>query len=425
MVEADDYAANIRQLVALVKGDVGKVAKYLRSEMKIAAGVLNFEYAAKLRDRLKVVEEFAARQTIIFPDEVDRDVFGLAIEDDDGCLVIIKARSGRVQGREHFFVKGSRKKSDNEIISTLLQQYYFSATFIPREIYLPAEPEDLETIAQWLREKRSGAVDIIIPQRGRRAKLLRLADANAQMLLGEKRRETEARDRIPHSLKALQEILRLESPPRRIEAFDISNLQGKHTVASMVVFKDGRPLKTEYRRFNIKTVSGIDDFASMNEVVGRRYRRVLNEDRELPDLILIDGGKGQLSAALRSLRELEVNDQPIIGLAKKLEEVFTPYESEAINIPKTSSALKLLQQVRDEAHRVAITHHRSQRSKSAFGSTLDNIPGVGDNRKRKLLSHFKTIKNISQADILQIASVPGIDSRTAESVFYYFNNNND
>jgi len=261
-----------------------------------------------------------------------------------------------------------------------------------------------------------------LPQRGRRAKLLRLAEANAKLLLGEKRRETEARDRVPHSLTTLQQVLHLEEPPRLIEAFDISNLQGAQTTGSLVVFKDGRPLKSEYRSFNIKSVTGIDDFASMAEVIKRRYKRQKSEEQELPDLILVDGGRGQLSAAQKSLAELEITEVTLIGLAKRLDEVYTVYEAEPLNIPNTSSALKILQQVRDEAHRVAITRHRRRRKRLSIASTLDEITGVGEARKKLLIKHFGSVKKVSEASCEELKAA-GLDAKTAKSIESFFRGN--
>ena len=422
MVDAEDYRHNVRRLLSLVKGNVSAVVKELKSDMERASEELRFEEAAVFRDRLKVVEEFAARQTIIFPDDIDRDVFGLAREDDDGCVALIKVREGRVQGREHFFLKGVISKNIDEIISSFVQQYYYSSDFIPRQLFLPVEPEDMKLLIVWLRDKRNAAFEICLPKRGNKAKLLRLAALNAELLLGEKRRETESRDRIPHSVKALQDNLDLPNTPRTIEAFDISNISGTYPVASMVFFLDGKPVKSQYRYFNIKTVEGINDFAMMAEAVKRRYSRLLKEEKELPDLILVDGGKGQLSAAFKSLRELEITDLPIIGLAKRLEEVYIPFDSMPYNLPKTSSALRLLQRIRDEAHRFAIAHHRARREKSSFKSILDNIPGIGEIRKKLLLKRFGSIKRIASASIEELSSVKGIDKRTVKAVKDYFLN---
>jgi excinuclease ABC subunit C len=420
LVEANDYLKGVRKLVSMVKGEVSSVIKELRHEMLKASEALRFEQAILLRDKLRIVEEFSAKQTIIFPDKIDRDVFGLAKEDDDGCVVVMKVREGRIQGREHFFIKGTLKKSNEEIVNAFLKQYYFASDYTPPTIYAPAEPEDWEILLQWLKVKRQGAVDITVPQRGGKTKLMRMANSNAELLLGEKRREIEARDKIQHSVRALQENLHLAEIPQFIEAFDIYNIQGAFPIASMVVFKNGKPLKSEYRSFNIKTVEGIDDYAMIAEAVKRRYSRLLREGKELPHLILIDGGKGQLSSAFSVLRELNITNIPIIGLAKRLEEIFLPLESEAINLPKTSSALKLLQQVRDEAHRFAITRHRTQRGKNQLHSTLDNIPGVGDSRKKLLLKHFGSIKRIIGASLNDLHSIKGLDKRTAQAIFDYF-----
>ena len=427
LVDAEEYRQNVRKLINMVKGNVVGVTKEIKEEMDKAANELRFEEAVVFRDRLKVVEEFAARQTIIFPDKIDRDVLGFAQEDDDCCIALLKVRQGRLSGREHFFLKGTAEMQGiPEIINAFIKQYYLNADFVPREFYLPAEPEDIELLKTWLRGKRNGAVGLIIPQKGSKAKLMRLAATNAELLLSEKRREIESRDRIQkYSVKALQECLNLDNPPRVIEAFDVSNISGAFPVASMVVFKDGQPLKSQYRKYNIKTVAGIDDFAMMKEAINRRYSRILQEEKELPDLILVDGGKGQLSAAFKSLRELNITDIPIIGLAKRLEEIYVPFDSMPYNLPKTSSALKLLQRIRDEAHRFAVTHHRKVRQKAGYRSILDDIPGVGETRKKLLFRHFGSINKIASASIEELIAVKGIDRRTAEAVKKYFDNHQD
>ena len=420
LVEADYYRDNVHKLLSMVKGDVSRVARELREEMNTAAEDMMFERAAQLRDRLKVAEDFAARQTIIFQDNLDRDVFGLAREYDDACVEVMRVREGRVQGRERLFLKGALKRSPAEIMSSFIQQFYLSADFVPRELLMPEMPVDEELLNEWLREKRGGAVDFHRPQRGKKAGLLSLAQSNAELLLGEKRRKMESRDRIPHSIKSLGDFLQLESAPRIVEAFDISNIQGKFPVASLVVFKDGRPLKSEYRRFNIRSVDGSNDFAMMAEAVKRRYGRLLKEKKPLPDLILIDGGKGQLSAALKSLHDLDIYGQPVIGLAKRLEEIFRPGDSQPMNLPKTSSALKLLQQVRDEAHRFAVTTHRKQRGRGGLYSSLDAIPGIGEARKQALLRKFGSLKNIIAASVMELADTEKMNKTAAEAVHNFF-----
>jgi len=239
------YGRDVRKLVSMMKGNVSDVVKELRAEMRIAAEELRFEEAAFLRDRLQIAEDFAARQTIIAPDKIDRDVFGLAREDDDACVAVMRVREGRMQGREHFFLKGAAANSPEAIMNAFIKQYYIASDFVPRQLYCPTAPEEAELLTHWLRGKRNGAVEILRPQRGLRLKMLHLAQANAEMLLGEKRRELESRDKIPHAVKSLGEFLRLEKPPRVIEAFDVSNIAGAYPTASLVVFKDGRPLKSQ------------------------------------------------------------------------------------------------------------------------------------------------------------------------------------
>ena len=418
--EEDSYRANVQSLISLIKGNTSAVARRIERDMRSAAEDQRFEEAAILRDQLKAIEEFSARQAIIFPDDIDRDVFGLAHLDDDGCVAVMRVRQGKMMGREHFFLKNVANKPSGEIISAFVQHFYWKTDFVPRQLYLPVEPDDIELLKEWLWEKAGRAVDILIPQKGVKTQPLKLAAANAELLLGEKLREIEARDRIPHSLKALEQHLNLSQTPRTIECFDISNTCGEQPTGSLVVFKDGKPAKSEYRRFRIKEVEGINDFAMLAETVKRRYSRLLRENKELPDLIIVDGGKGQLSSAIKSLRELNILDQPVIGLAKRLEEIFQQGDSEPITLPKTSSALKLLQKIRDEAHRFAITHHRNLRGKRSIASALDNIPGVGDMRKRLLLKHFSSIKKIAAASEDELASVKGLDCRTAAAVYEYF-----
>ena len=420
LVDEDVYKENVRKLVRMVKGNVSGVITELRRDMAESSEKLQFEEAARLRDRLKVVEDFAARQTIISDDKIDRDVFGMSVEDDDGCIAVLRVREGRMQGREHFFLKRASEKTKAEILGSFIGMFYMQSDFVPRQLYMPVMPEDDETLNKWLRQKRDGAVDFVIPVRGTKAKLVGLAVSNAELLLGEKRRNTEVRDKIPHSVKALQEGLNLKSLPKVIEAFDVSNTQGSQPVASMVVFKNGREFRSGYRKFNIKNVEGINDFAMIAEAVHRRYSRVIRENEALPDLILVDGGKGQLSSAVKVLHELQLEYIQVIGLAKRLDEVFLPGDPEPIFLPRTSSALKLLQRIRDEAHRTAVTHHRKRRGKKETDSILDQIPGIGEARKFALFKRFGSIKEIAEADVESLLSVKEIDSRTAKMIIEYF-----
>lgn len=418
--DEDDYNDNVKKLLKLAKGQVSGVIHDLKKSMIDASENMRFEEAAVLRDRLKVVEDFASRQTIISSEAMDRDVFGFACEDDDGCVVVMRVREGKVLAREHFFLKNASKNPKSEILNAFLKQFYLTSSFVPRELFLPLVPDDEFAINEWLREKRRGPVNLVNPKRGTKAKLLRLAITNAELLLGENRRKRESREKIPYSIKNLQECLNLPRLPRMIEAFDVSNISGTLSTASMVTFKNGNPLKSAYRRYNIKGVEGINDFAMIAEAVNRRYSRLLRDKEDLPDLVLIDGGKGQLSSAVTVLKDLGLKDLPVIGLAKKLEEVFQPGMSESIILAKTSSTLKLLQQIRDEAHRFAITHHRNRRSRKSLKSVLDDIAGIGPVKKAALLKSLGSTRNISKASLEKLSAVKGIDRKTAHIIVDFF-----
>jgi len=314
--------------------------------------------------------------------------------------VVFRIRDGTVIGRQHFYLKGVEEKTSAQILTQFLQQYYLDSDFLPNQILLPEEPEDDELIREWLRQRANHAIELSVPKIGEKKKLINLCQKNAKFLLDNLMlQKAKKKDYVAHSVKMLQNDLNLKNPPKHIEAFDISNLQGRNAVASMVYFQNGNPKKSEYRRFKIKTKDTPDDFAMMREVVGRRYRRLLKEKKELPDLILIDGGKGQLSSALQVLNELEIKDQPIIGLAKRLEEVYIPGASDPQNIPKRSDGLKLLQKIRDESHRFAITYHRKLRDKKNLKSPLDDIPGIGEQRKLHLLKTFGSLKRIGDSSL--------------------------
>ncbi|MFZ5433944.1 MAG: excinuclease ABC subunit UvrC [Calditrichota bacterium] len=416
----DDYQRRIRDFVDVVNGKGGEVIKRLYGEMERLAEELKFEQAAQLRDWLAALDNLTQRQKVISAEPINRDVFGIAIEDDLGCVVIFQVRNGRMLGRLHYRLKQCRDRDPQEILERAVQQYYLEPASVPDEIFLPLEIPQYDLIREWLRQQRGGRLDIRIPARGEKAQLVDLAARNAELLLEEYKIARQSRERIPSALQELKSQLHLLRVPRRIEAFDISTLQGTDKVASMVVFQDGRPAKSQYRRFKIKTVEGMDDFASMREAVGRRYARLHNEEQPFPDLILIDGGKGQLGAAGEALAQLSITEQPIIGLAKRLEEIFFPNDSEPFYLPRTSSALKLLQQIRDEAHRFAIAYHRQLRGKRALRSQLDEIEGVGPARQKTILEKFGTMKAIQNASLDELIAVPGLPREIAERIFKHF-----
>jgi excinuclease ABC subunit C len=419
LVSRDRYGAMIEQVAMMLRGRTESLIAVLSEEMECRAVALKFEDAAALRDRIKGLRAYSERQKVTDLDATDRDVVAFAAEADMACGVIFRLREGKMIGRRHYYMGNVEGKPDGEILSALLQQYYIESDDIPEKIVLPCEPEGEDAFTAWLTRRRGERVSLSLPGEGEEAKIVRLSQTNAKFLLDElKVQKLKREGYVPHALQSLQKELHLARPPRRIECFDISNIQGTDTVASMVVFTDGKPRKSEYRKFKIQSVAGPDDFASMREVVRRRYQRLLNEQAALPDLIMVDGGKGQLSSAVEVLAELGVRDQPVVGLAKRLEEVFLPGRSDPELLPKASTSLRLLQQVRDEAHRFAVTFHRSLRTKRTLQTELDLIKGVGPRRAAELLEAFGSVQGVKFATLEQLADIVG--EKVAEKIKNYF-----
>lgn len=419
LVSQMQYNAMIDQVAGLLRGKTESLIQTMRQQMEASAASMRFEEAATLRDRIKGLQAYSERQKAVDLDPLDRDIVAFAAEGDDACGVIFKIRDGKMIGRQHYYMTNVDQKPEAEILETLLQQYYLDADFIPKEVFLSSPVEDPVAIEEWLAGKRGDPVQVVHPEEGEEAKLVRLSKSNAKFLLDElKLQRMKRADYVPHAVKSLQRDLRLSRLPRRIECFDNSNIQGSDPVASMVVFVDGKPKKSEYRKFKIRSVEGPDDFASMREVVQRRYRRLVDEQAELPDLVMVDGGKGQLSSAVEVFGALGISDLPVIGLAKRLEEVFLPGRSEPELIPKTSSGLRLLQQVRDEAHRFAITFHRSLRTKRTLQTELDLIEGIGKKRAVELLEAFGSVQGVKFATPEQLAEIVG--EKAAGRIREYF-----
>ncbi len=410
----EHYNRSIEQIEKLLNGKTKELLALLEDEMQRLAAEHQFEEAAAYRDRIRAIEKYRERQKVVAEDEADRDLFALATdrEADVGIGVVFVMREGKIIGRRHKTVRPVEGVEDGELMQRLLEDFYAEATFFPDEVLLshaPAEPGPLEDV---LREGRGKKVPLRVPERGDKASLLRMTEANARLLLGEWKlqKEKQDEDRVPRSVQALQRDLRLKRLPRRIECFDVSHLGGTGTVASCVVFEDGRPKKGDYRTFKIRSVpqGKPDDYQSMREVIERRYRRTLEENGPWPDLVVIDGGKGQLSAAVESLRAVDVYGRfPVVGLAKRLEEVFVPGDTQPTMIPRTSSALRLLQRARDEAHRFAVTAQRKQRELSTLHTELLEIEGVGAKTSRKLLQAFGSVKRIAATPEAELASVVG------------------
>lgn len=461
----EEYDAVIKQVILFLEGKHDEVAKALQEKMQEAAENLNFEEAARIRDRIQAVERVLEKQRIIHTEgQDDQDVVALASSDDETCAMVFFFRNGKLIGREFFILQGTRDSSPGEVMTSFLQQFYESSPHIPPEIVVEAEPDDRSVIQTWLREKRGKAVSITEPKRGEKVRLIEMVRQNATEVLEQQRIKwlTDSQ-KTQLALEELQAALNLAAPPYRIECYDISNTQGTNSVGAMVVFEGGRPKNSEYRRFKIKTVEGPNDFASHQEVLRRRFRRVarnqqeeldtiieeqqgntdstdvedgsgmtealattngtgqgpqLDHDWAVPDLIIIDGGKGQLSAAMEVLQELHI-DVPTVGLAKENEEIFTPGSPDPIILPRTSQSLYLVQRIRDEAHRFGITYHRKLRSNRTFKSVLDEIPGIGPKRKQALMKHFGSVRAISAASIDDLAALDGMTRDAAEKVKEY------
>jgi excinuclease ABC subunit C len=405
----------IQRVIKFLQGRTKETEDYVRKQMDIAAADLRYEDAAMYRDQYNAIRRFKERQRKVAADFDDRDIFALARKDDIGVMTVLRVRNGRIFGREKISLQ-NLDEDESAVFASVISRFYMDTDFLPKEITVVTLPDGQDDLEEWLTEKKGSKVIIRQPQRGEKAKEVRLSYQNAKLLLGEwlinrkKRREL-----VPKMVNQLQDDLQLKAPPRRIEAFDISHLGGTNTVASMVCFLDAKPKKSEYRRFKIKTVDGIDDFAAMREVVHRRYLRVKKEKGSLPDLILIDGGKGQLSMAVSALRELGLDYIPIVGLAKRLEEVFVPGISEPQSIHKQSPGLILLRRIRDEAHRFAITFQRSKR-KLSLESAFNEIAGMGSKRVNILLMSFESTESIANADHQLISEKTGIPEKVAKLV---------
>ncbi|MEC9307044.1 MAG: excinuclease ABC subunit UvrC [Candidatus Neomarinimicrobiota bacterium] len=416
LVSREHYQNMIDRIKQFMRGKTKEMTDYIMGQMRRSSTQMHYEEAAMYRDQLQAIRSFTKRQSQVAVDFVDRDVIALARKTDIGIAVVIRIRNGRIFSREKIPLKGLDNQ-DADTMKSVITRFYMDSDLIPREISLPHSPTDEKELLTWLKGKRGGTVRFLFPQRGEKVKELRITAQNAKLLLGEwiisrkKRKE-----QVPKMLTQLQEDLSLETPPRRIEAFDISHLGGTNTVASMVSFIDTRPRKKEYRKFNVKTVSGINDFAAMREVVFRRYKRAKEEQGSLPDLVLIDGGKGQLSMAVSALRELGLDYIPIVGLAKKLEEVFMPGNPDAQTIHKQSPGLILLRRIRDEAHRFVITFQRQKRNKQMVHSMFGEIPGVGKKRLEKLLQAFDGPAAITQLTPEVINGETGIPVKIAKEI---------
>ena len=418
-ISSEDYGKMINAVLMLVEGRTNEVVKDLKQRMKEAAEDYNFEEAARLRDQLHAVDRLNEQQKAVTSGG-DQDAIALASDDTGTCLQIFFVRSGKLVGRDSYFLSAENKETKEEIITAFLKQYYLDATFVPREILLPVLPEkeELDLLTEWLTEKAKRKVELLKPQKGLKYELLKMVAENAEKNLAERLRKGQISLKSEEqAAEDLRLALSLPQTLDRIDCFDISHTQGSETVASMVVFRDGKPSKQDYRRYKIRSTEGKpDDFKSMQEVVYRRYRDI----KDLPSLVIIDGGKGQLSSALEVIRGLGLHELPVIGLAKREEEIFVEGAHESILLSKDSDALKLIQRIRDEAHRFAITYHRKLRGKRNLVSILDHIEGIGPKRRQALWKHFGSLEAIKAAALEDLAGVEGMNKAIAKKIYDFF-----
>ena len=416
LVSEEHYTQMIQRVEDFLKGKTTDLASHIKAMMMESSKNQNYEEASIYRDQLNAIDLFKKKQSHVATDFTERDVITIVREDDIGIAVVLRIRNGKIFSRDSLHLK-QLTNDDGNTLKTVITRFYMDSDFLPEEISLEQIPKDEGELLLFLKKKKKKKVGFIYPKIGEKAKELRVTMQNATLLLGEWKLEMQRRkDIVPKILEQLKQDLNMDIPPRRIEGFDVSHLGGTNTVASMVCFIDGKPKKSQYRKFNIKSIKGVDDFASIREVVFRRYKRIKDEKKPIPDLILIDGGKGQLSMALSALRELGMDYISIIGLAKKLEEVFVPGNSEPQNIKKTSPSLILLRRIRDEAHRFAITFQKEKRSKDLTRSIYEDIRGMGEKRLKILFRFFNGPKEISKLTPEVIKNKTGIPIEIAKEV---------
>ena len=435
-VSKDGYRQMISDLMEFLSGHSEPVIERVQADMLKASEEMRFEKAAALRDQLKAMQSIIERQKIVFgSDYADSDVIAMAREDGEACVQIFFIRGGKLIGREYFILEGTEDTTDNEVMEGFVKQFYTEAANIPEQVMMPQELEERKIIAQWLRSKRGGKkVELFVPKDGQPKDLVQMASENATETLTSLRAQWQAdAHRQEQALSDLQTYLNLPAPPNRIECYDVSHTQGVATVGAMVVFEQGVPVKRLYRKFNIESTSigAPDDFASMEEMLTRRFRRWKGSQETesevgskkdesfsfLPDLIIIDGGKGQLGRVVKVMEQFEVFDKvPVVGLAKQEEEIFFPHKSDPLLLPRHSQGLYLVQRIRDEAHRYGITAHRKKRSKLGLASQLGSIPDIGPTRRKALLKHFGSMDKIKEASIEELMAVKGMNETAAKNV---------
>jgi excinuclease ABC subunit C len=412
-ITEEEYKKLVENVSFFFEGKYDEIMEALKSEMNEAAQKHEYEKAAILRDQLNSVEDVLEKQKMEFTRSLDQDVVASASDSELACAVVFSVREGKIIGKDDFLMSGAENTSEEKIISAFLKQYYTGPRHVPAKIIIPKDVEDKKLIEEWLTEKREDNVTIEVPTEGVEYRLTRMVSKNAEIILNHQKE-------VKGALLDLKKYLGIPRIPKRIEAFDISNISGKMAVGSMVVFENGAPNKKFYRKYKIKT-PGPDDYAMMREMLERRYTHLADDKGPVPDLVLVDGGKGQLNIATDVFKTLDINNIPVIGLAKEFEHVFIPQTPSPLILPRDSEALLLLQRIRDEAHRFAVNYHKNVRSKEFERSVLDEIPGVGNKRKINLLKHFGDVSNLEKASVTDISMVQGISKKLAIKIHQHFN----
>ncbi|HLF48179.1 MAG TPA: excinuclease ABC subunit UvrC [Methylomirabilota bacterium] len=414
----EGYWKTVREVERFLEGRDDDLAAELTREMEAASEGLKFERAAALRDRIQALNTVRERQQMISTDEADADILGVVRQGAEACVQLFFVRKGRLLGRESFFFERVSGWTDGEILSAFVRQFYVRDVAPPPEIVLSEDLPESQLTGEWLAQRRGGRVELVAPQRGRKRDLVAMAEENAALALQSHLLARGNRQQVV--LEDLRRSLSLPGLPHRIEAFDISTIQGHETVASMVVWQDGDMKRDDYKRYKIRTVVGTDDFASMQEVLTRRYGKALETDGVLPDFILLDGGRGQLNAGIKALEALGLDYVPIASLAKRAEEVYVPERLQPLVLDMGSPALQALQKIRDEAHRFAITYHKKLRQRRAIASVLDQIPGVGPTLRTSLLKTLGSARGVRQASVAELASVPKVTPKLAQRIHDFF-----
>ncbi len=417
-VSQEKYNSLVKEIILFLQGKKDDLVMHLKREMEEAASQQRFESAARFRDQIRAVLSCMEKQRVLSSSDADQDYIAFARYGELAYVQVFFIRFGKMTGRKTLSLSNVQDIPDEELMGTILKQFYEDDKAIPPVILVHVMPDEAQLIERWLSEKRGGKVKLLTPQRGEKRELMMLAQKNAA--LGAMTSPTKGSEVSQALIMQAQKDLSLKKAPYRIEGFDISNLGQSEAVGSMVYWENAKPVKSRYRRFKIKDNQMIDDYGMMAEVIKRRYIRLKNEKERMPDLILIDGGKGHLAAGIRALAELGITEIPVVSLAKREELIFIPESDSPLDLPKRSPTLQLLQRIRDEAHRFALTYQKVRRNKRAFSSILDNIPGIGPKRKEELLKHFLGIDRIKKASVEDILTVPTIDRKTAEKIYRHF-----